>query len=156
MRGGQTARTAHHARGTAADLVIQPVLNDMSPLKKSGEMLAMSVLRENKRFVLIIVMVGVEGGVFGVGGGGLASSPLLEEQALKSSAEGEAWRALCDEGEALAKVRRTVDAAVAYNAACIVQVSHCVLCLCFCICFCVCVNMCLLTFTYLIRLEKRV
>jgi hypothetical protein len=83
-----------------------------------------------------VVMVGVEGGVFGVAVGGLASSP-LEEQALKSSAAGEAWRALSDEGEALAKERRTVNAAVAYNAACIVQVSLYVLCLCVYVCMCV-------------------
>jgi len=46
-----------------------------------------------------------------VGGGGLGATPILEE--LGVSSETEAWRALTEEGEALAKERRTVDAAVA-------------------------------------------
>ena len=59
------------------------------------------------------------------------------------SSETESWRALTEEGEALAKERRTVDAAAAYNAACIVQVFSqfvclCLLCLFVSVCVCVC------------------
>jgi hypothetical protein len=53
------------------------------------------------------------------------------------SSETEAWRALTEEGEALAKERRTVDAAAAYNAACIVQVFSQFVCLCLCVSVCV-------------------